>query len=292
MELRVLNYFLMVAREENITRAAQLLHVTQPTLSRQLAQLEEELGVKLFERKSHNVILTEEGLLLRRRALEMRLLADKIKNDFSGDNQNLTGEISIGAGELMSVNDLAELIAAFRIQHPLVQFVLMSGNSEEIRDRMDQGLLEVGLLIEPVAIDKYSFVRMPQKERWGVLVPAESPLVQQAEITPADLITYPLLISQNNPIKNELANWFGQLGQELNVVGTYNLLYNAAAMVRQGTGIALCLELAATYTGTTFIPLSPELNLTSVLVWKANQAFSPTTSAFIRFVEKYLKGIS
>lgn len=292
MELRVLNYFLMVAREENITKAAQQLHVTQPTLSRQLAQLEDELGVKLFERKSHKIVLTEDGILLRRRALEMRALADKIVNDFSSDQEELTGEIGIGAGELLSMNDLANIIAAFKQQYPNVKFDIMSGNAEDIKYRLDQGLLELGLLIEPIEIEKYNFARMQQKERWGVLVSEKSILANHTAITPADLDGQPLFVSQNNPVNKELANWFGLLDNELEITGTYNLLYNVAALVREENSIALCLELDAHYVGTKFIPLAPELNLSSVLVWKANQVFSKATSTFIRFAEKYVKGMT
>lgn len=168
MELRVLNYFLMVAREENITKAASLLHLTQPTLSRQLMQLEEELGVQLFTRSKHRIVLTDDGMLLRRRAEELVSLAEKTKEELQHQQKELSGKVYIGSGELQSSQFLAQLIFAFRQKHPLVQFELYSGHSDNIKERIEQGLLDVGLLQEPVDISKYDFLRTPMKEKWGV----------------------------------------------------------------------------------------------------------------------------
>ncbi len=292
MELRVLRYFLMVAREENITRAAQALHVTQPTLSRQLVQLEEELGVKLFIRKSHRIELTEEGILLRRRAQEMMQLSEIIKDELSGNGEELTGKVAIGAGELKSMDQLADIIAEFHEEHPKVEFELYSGNVEGIKFQIDQGLLDLGLFIEPVEIEKYDFIRMSQVERWGVLVPEEHPLAKKTTLKASDLHQQPLIISKSTSMRNELKSWFGEFGQELNIVNTYNLLYNSAMLMRKNMGVGLSLELHSQYDGLTFIPLEPELNLTSVLAWKSNQVFSPTTTKFIEFAKKYLKSIS
>lgn len=170
MELRVLNYFLAIAREENITKAAQMLHLTQPTLSRQMMQLEEELGVKLFVRSNHKIILTEEGLLLKRRAQEMLALADKTKREFIQKETGLSGEIMIGSGEFLSTKVLAEMMVAFRKKHPLVQYRIYSGNAENIQDYIGRGLLDLGVMGEPVDIGKYDFLPMPVKEKWGVMV--------------------------------------------------------------------------------------------------------------------------
>ena len=169
MEIRVLKYFLMAAREENITKAATLLHLTQPTLSRQLMQLEEELGVELFRRSKHRIVLTEDGMLLRRRAEEIVALADKTKEDFLHRQDELAGIISIGSGELRSSQFLAHLISGFQKENPLVQFTFYSGNSDNIKERLERGLLDVGLLQEPVDIVKYSFIRTPVREQWGRL---------------------------------------------------------------------------------------------------------------------------
>lgn len=292
MELRVLRYFLMVAREENITKAAQALHVTQPTLSRQMAQLEEELGTKLFNRKSHNIELTEEGVLLRRRAQEMMQLSEIIKDELSGAGEELSGKVAIGAGELKSMDQLADIIAEFHEEYPKVEFELYSGNVQGIKFQMDQGLLDLGLLIEPVEIEKYDFLRMTQSERWGVLIPDNNKLAKLSAITAVDLKDQPLIVSKSSSMRSELKSWFGDFGQELNIVNTYNLLYNSAMLMRKNIGLGLSLELHSQYEGLTFIPLEPELKLTSVLVWKSNQVFSPATTKFIEFSKKYLKSIS
>ena len=168
MELRVLRYFLVVAREENITRAAALLHVTQPTLSRQMIQLEEELGVKLFHRGKYHVLLTDDGILLRRRAQEIVDLAEKTEREFHRQEGELTGEVAVGAGETSSMTDLSKKIAAFRQEHPLVRFSMYSATADDIKDRLENGLLDLGLLAEPVNIGRYSFLRMPKRDQWGV----------------------------------------------------------------------------------------------------------------------------
>ncbi|MBO6438773.1 LysR family transcriptional regulator [Enterococcus faecalis] len=292
MELRVLRYFLMVAREENITKAAHALHVTQPTLSRQMAQLEEELGAKLFNRKSHNIELTEEGVLLRRRAQEIMQLSEIIKDELSGSGEELSGKVAIGAGELKSMDQLADIIAEFHEVYPKVEFELYSGNVQGIKFQMDQGLLDLGLLIEPVEIEKYDFLRMTQAERWGALIPDNNKLAKLSAITASDLKNQPLIVSKSSSMRSELKSWFGDFGQELNIVNTYNLLYNSAMLMRKNVGIGLSLELHSQYEGLTFIPLEPELKLTSVLVWKSNQVFSPATTKFIDFSKKYLKSIS
>ncbi len=194
----------MVAREENITRAANLLHVTQPTLSRQLMQLEEELGVKLFHRGKHRILLTEEGLLLRRRAEEIVSLSEKTREDLRQREGMLSGKISIGSGELQSSRFLAQLIASFREQYPLVQFELYSGDADSIKERIERGLLDVGLLTEPVDITKYEFLRLPLQEQWGALVREDSPLAAQNAVTPEDLAKF-LYCSPNGKLSR--INW-------------------------------------------------------------------------------------
>ncbi len=179
MELRVLKYFLMVAREENITKAASLLHITQPTLSRQLMRLEEELGTALFRRSNHSIVLTDDGMLFKRRAREIVALAEKTEQEFSHKEEALTGEISIGCGETRNMSFLSRQIALFRKEHPLVQFNIYSANADDIKERIEKGLLDFGLLMEPVDIGKYEFIRMPQKEQWGVLVREDSPLAHR-----------------------------------------------------------------------------------------------------------------
>lgn len=292
MELRVLKYFLMVAREENITRAAQLLHVTQPTLSRQLKELEEELGVKLFTRGNHCIALTQDGLILRRRAQEIVELADKAARELAHGDEQLQGEIAIGSGETLSMLAIASAIASFHEMHPLVRYRMYSGNADNIKERLESGLLDIGLLSEPVDIAKYEFVRLDQREEWGVLTRTDSSLADREFVEPGDLAGRPLMVSERGLVRDELANWFGGLGDRQDVVLTYNLLYNAAMLVRQGLGEALCIRLNCQYDGLRFIPLRPELTVRSVVVWKRHQAASDAVGAFTAHIKKCLLSIS
>lgn len=292
MELRTLRYFLIVAREENITKAASLLHVTQPTLSRQLMQLEDELGVKLFKRSNHSIILTDEGMLLRRRAQELVALADKTQREFSHEGEQLSGEIAIGSGELHSVDFLSDLLAAFQKEHPLVSYEIYSGNADSIKERIEKGLLDLGLLLEPVDIGKYAFTRMPVKEQWSVLARKDGALWGKETATPADLAGIPLLMTARTLVQNELANWFGAHYDSLTIAATFNLVYNAAILVKNGMGTAICLKLDCEFPDLRFIPLSPSLTAGSVLAWKKNQTLSPTTAAFIEYAKKYINSIS
>lgn len=292
MELRVLNYFLMVVREENITRASQLLNVTQPTLSRQLMQLEDELGVKLFERSSHSIILTDAGMLLKRRAQEIVSLADKARREFSQEDGSLSGELTFGCGELQSVGFLTGLMGSFHTAHPLVHFDMYSGNADNIKEQIERGLLDIGLLMEPVDIGRYEFLRLPVKESWGILVREDSKLAQKDCVTPQDLVDIPLMMSKRALVRNELASWFGDLYDKLDIIMFYNLVYNAAVMASRNGGAILCLKLDNSFERLRFIPMYPKLEAGSVLAWKKNQIFSPVTSAFIHYAKKCVLGIS
>lgn len=285
MELRVLRYFLAVAREENITKAAALLHVTQPTLSRQIQQLEEELGVKLFRRSQYRVILTDEGMLLRRRAQEIVELADKAQRELRHTEAELTGEIAIGCGESVGMTFLSRHIREFRRQHPQMQFRIYSANADDIKEHIEKGLLDMGLLTEPVDIGRYAFLRMPKKDRWGVLLPKEHPLAQRDSITPKDLLGIPLLITGRETVRNELAGWFGDIYDKIEIAATYNLILNAANMVENGVGAALCFDLGHISDNLTFVPLSPSLETGTVLVWKKDQADSPATRQFLAYIK-------
>lgn len=284
MELRVLKYFLVVAREENITKAASLLHMTQPTLSRQLMQLEDELGIKLFQRSKHSIILTEEGLRLKRRAQEIVALAEKTKLEFSHKEEELAGEIAIGCGETQNMSFLSENIYRFRKRNPLVSFQIHSATADEVKERIEQGLLDVGLLTEPVDISRYDFLRMEKKERWGVLVSKGSPLFEKEHVSVCDLTEVPLLLPGRQSVQHELSSWFGENFEQIEVAATYNLITNAANMVRYHVGAALCFDLDFRYDDLKFIPLFPSLETGTVLVWKKNQIFSPSVHAFLDFL--------
>lgn len=291
MELRVLKYFLMVAREENITHAAQLLHVTQPTLSRQIRELEEELGVQLFERSNHRIVLTQDGQLLRRRAQEIVDLAERTVRDFSHADGELEGEIAIGSGEMHSVSVLAEILSSFRKRYPKIHYRFYSGNADHIKERMENGTLDLGLLSEPVDIARYEFVRIPIKEEWGILTREDSPLGSLETIRPEDLVGRPLMVASRDSVVNELANWFEDSMERLDISVRYNLLYNVAMLVKHGFGDALCIRLECSYPGLRFIPLHPPLVLGSVLVWKKHQVTSPAVGALIMHARQCLKSI-
>ena len=284
MELRVLRYFLAVAREEKITRAAALLHLTQPTLSRQLMQLEEELGVQLFHRSRYRIVLTDEGMLLRRRAQELVELADKTAEEFRRQPQ-LRGEISIGSGDLEGMSLLSELLASFRALHPQVTYRIQSGNADQIKERLEQGTLDLGLLMEPVDISRYDIVRLPVKERWGVYVRQDHPLAEKPALTPEDLAGVPLIITMRGPVQKELERWFGPCAQRLEIAATGDLPYNSAQLARAGVGAFLTIGLHCSYEGLCFRPLMPALESGTVLAWKRTGIYPPAMAALLEHVK-------
>ncbi len=285
MELRVLRYYLTVAREENITRAADILHITQPTLSRQMAELEEELNTKLFERTNRKISLTESGMLLRRRAEELVSLADKIQQDFQNGDDELMGLVSIGSGISAAVSEnLPEIMEIYAQNYPQVRFELRTGTASVIKDQLDKGILDVGILMEPVEVEKYDFVRLPQKEVWGILMPDDDPLSQKEVITPADLRSLPLIVSWRIG-EREAKAWFGGDTEKLNVFCTYDLIDNAALLVKHHLGYAFTIKGALkSFPGLTFRPLFPEVSNTSVLVWKKYQPVNQAVQKFIELV--------
>ena len=285
MELRVLKYFLAVAREENITKAAALLHLTQPTLSRQLMQLEEELGVQLFRRSRYHVELTEDGMLLRRRAQELVDLAEKTTREFTLRETELMGEIAIGAGETRSMSFLSRAMVSFRERYPKVTFRIFSATADDVKERLDTGLLDMGLLTEPVDVGRYAFCRMKERDRWGVLVRLDSPLAGLDSVTPDDLEQVPLIISGRERVQRELANWFGDRWERLQIAASFNLILNAANMVRYGVGTALSFDLNFSFDDLRFIPLSPTMDTGTVLVWKKDLVLTPVVEAFHQHIK-------
>ena len=292
MELRVLKYFLMAAREENITRAAERLHITQPTLSRQLMQLEEELGVSLFKRGKHSISLTEDGLLLKQRALEMATLEEKIFSDFSDPDGVLSGIISVGSGELAGMSVLAEQMAAFRKKHQSVEFKVHSGIADDIKFCMERGTIDIGLLTEPVDISKYGFIRMNKKERWGVIINRSHPLAEKKRITPKELSQEQLILAQRDSVRNEIANWFGEYFEDLKIAATCDLLYNTVSLAKSGVGAAVSIESESLDSSLVFVPLKPSLETGSVIVWKKNRAQSPAVREFIAHLKNAFKTLN
>lgn len=292
MELRVLRYFLAVAREENITRAAEQLHLTQPTLSRQIADLEQELGVKLFTRSNHSILLTEDGMRLKRRAQEIVSLADKTKQDFLSNERTLEGTISIGSGEFLSTRILTDCIAAFHRLHPLVRYEVYSGNTGNIKDRIERGLLDMGLILDPVDIRKYAFVSMPVREQWGAFVRIGTPLAEKRSITPEDLVGIPLISSTGETAQSNVSKWLGAYQEQIEIIAGGNLLYNQALLAQSNVGATMGVRLNCSYDGLRFIPLSPPLEAGTSLVWKKEQIFSAAVAAFLEFAKKYILSIS
>lgn len=289
MELRVLRYFLTVAAEGSITRAAQSLHLTQPTLSRQLAQLEDELGVRLFLRSNHTVTLTDDGLLLKHYAQEILALSEKARQDLRHGKAELSGCIHTGSGEFSSSRVLAWLIAAFRREHPQVRFEIYSGNSENIIDYIGRGLLDTGLITAPIDAQKYEFLPMPAREHWALLARADDPLAQKAKIEPHDLENRALIIPSNPQVVKLLTQWLGGCYSEENIIAKGNLLYNNAMLVQQGAGVALTSYFHCQYDGLRYLPLEPEIFTETALVWKRDQAQANATAAFLAFAKEYLR---
>jgi len=292
MELRVLQYFLAAAREENITKAAALLHITQPTLSRQLMQMENELGVKLFRRGKHNILLTEEGMLLLRRAQEIVDLAEKTEKELKHEEEAVSGEISIGCGETQNMKPLSEMMASFQQKYPDVNFNIYTAIADDVKERLENGILDMGLLLEPVEISRYHYVKMPLKEKWHVLMRRDSQLAGEQRVMPQDLAGVPLIIAKRQSVRNVLENWFGYDKEKLHVISTCNLShYNQSVMVESGIGMALVMEFSCNQDTSCLRPLEPALESSCVLVWKKNQALSPAMLRFIEHAKEYLEGI-
>ena len=295
MELRVLRYFLAIAREGSITNAAAFLHVTQPTLSRQIKDLESELGKRLFIRGSHSMTLTAEGMLLRKRAEEIISMVDKTESEFSSMEGVVGGDIYIGGGETRAVRLVAEVAGELREDYPGIRYHLFSGNSEDVTERLDKGLLDFGILIEPADISKYDYIGIPAKDTWGVIMRKDSPLAQKKAVAREDLIGVPLLLSRQAILAergdNAFVGWFGEDFNRLDIVTTFNLVYNAAIMVDAGLGYAVSIDNIANTSKDSslcFRPLEPRLESGLNIVWKKYQVFSPPAELFLeRLREKF-----
>lgn len=291
VETRLLHYFLTVARERNITNAAKVLHITQPTLSRQMTLLEEQLGVKLFVRDSRPLALTDEGFLLRRRAEEILELVEKTEAEVSAQEEQVEGAVSIGCGELASTKLLMEMVAGFSEQFPRVTFDVYTANADRIKHRMDNGLTDVGLLLEPVEMERYEFIRMPVRERWVAMMPSGVPLARRKYVTARDLDDIPVIMPSRQKVHDEVASWFGDDYEKLRLIGTSNLSTNAALMVQAGMGYALAVEGSMPFLEQShirMIPLYPELTATSVLAWKRGQPISTAVSRFLAYIKCFL----
>lgn len=284
MEIRVLRYFLAVVQEESITKAAEVLHVTQPTLSRQIAQMEEEMGVKLFDRGTRKIVLTSEGLLLRRRAEEILELVDKTERELSKQDETVEGTVSVGCGDLAAVQMLPELIRTFHERYPAVTFDLYTATAEHVKDRMDRGLTDVGLLLEPVNMERYDYIRLDKREQWVVVMHPDSPLAKLDRVTSNDLKDVPLILPRRLSVRSELARWFGKDFDKLDVLFTSNLPSNSSIMAHHKLAYSIVIKGSISFWDKEKIayrPLYPELLATSVIAWKRRQPFARAAEKFI-----------
>lgn len=286
MELRVLQYFLAVAREQSISGAAEFLHLSQPTLSRQIKDMEKELGKQLLIRGNRRITLTEEGMILCKRAEEIMELVKKTESEITLSDESIAGDIYIGAGESNSVGYIAKAANALRREYPLVHFHIESGDAQTVYEQLDKGLIDFGLLFGNIDLTKYNSISLPTKDNWGVLMPKDSELAKKDVITPNDLIKEPLIVSRQGITRGELQNWFKLPEEKLNVVATYNLLYNASLLVEEGVGYALCLDkiINTSNCNLCFKPLYPKLEVSMSIVWKKHQVFSKASNKFLDFI--------
>ncbi len=289
MELRVLKYFLTVADEGNITRAADILHVTQPTLSRQLMELEDEMGTPLLVRGKRSVTLTDEGYLFKQQAETIVELSDKLEHTFRDRKDVICGTIRIGAAEAVGGRVLADRMKEFRERYPDVQFDLYNGMADNIKEMIERGLLDLGLVIEPIDTAKFEYVRLPQKETWGVLLRRDHELAKKESVTLDDIKKYPLIMPGRENAKEKILHWMHCEERHLDIPAYYNILSNAALLVAAGMGCAVCLDGALSIHADPelcFRKILPEHVTRSVLLWKKNHLFSQAVSLFIQTIQE------
>jgi len=288
MELRVLEYFLAVAREGTISGAADTLHITQPTLSRQLRDLEKELGVTLFARGHRHVTLTNEGMLLRQRAEEILSLVTKTEEDISASGQNISGTLNIGAGETRAFELVADAIARLQAQHPGIKVNLFSSDSATITERLDKGLLDFGVVIDPVDLTRYEFISLPQKDAWVLAVPEDDPLAKKSTITPQDIGNHPVMYSVRPENDNLLTKWHGS---HLNAVCRFNLFYNALLMAEKNGAYILTMEMSYPLkNGLVTVPLDPPVEVGLSLIHKKDQVMTDAMQAFLTTIKTIMAG--
>ena len=294
MELRLLEYFLAVAREQNITAAAKALHISQPALSTQLKNMEAELGKKLLIRGvkgSRKVILTEEGMILRKRAEEMLLLMRRTEEEITGFDETIAGNVFIGTGETEIVRLFAKASKKLQQKYPDIRYNISSGNAEYVLEYLDKGLIDFGLLFTEIDAQKYEAIPVPIKDSWGVLMRKNSPLAEKEMICPEDLWDKPLIVPQQKGDNAYLGRWLQREESELHIVATYNLLFNASLLVDEGLGYALCYDKLINTQGSNlcFRPLSPQLEAPGFIVWKKYQVFSKAANIFLQYLREMLE---
>lgn len=288
MELRTLRYFLEIAREENMTKAAERLHVSQSALSRQVKSLEEELGKRLFIRHSFRIELTPEGILLRKRAEDILQMVDKTTEEFQSLDDDLHGDIFIGCAESEAMKRLATLLVDLHRLHPGIHYHLKSGNTADIAGDLDKGLLDFAVIANAVDLSKYNFLTVPTRDLWGAVIPKTHPLAAKDRISVTDLLDEPLILSVQS-ITDDYPKFFGDLQDRLNIVATFNLPYNGAVLVRAGLGIMLCFDNlidTGDASDLCFRPLTPQLESEGNIIWKKYQVFNPVAQTLLELMQE------
>lgn len=289
MEIRILRSFLAVAREQSISGAARSLHISQPSLSRQIMELEEEVGATLFLRGNRKITLTDQGMLLRKRAEQIVDLVQKTEDEMAASEETVSGTVRIGAGETHAFRTVAQAVHALSESYPEIRFSLFSGNAEDVMERLDKGLVDFGVLIEPYDVSKYDYLRLPMQDVWGVLMRKDSPLAELGAIQAEDLRDAPLICSRQELAGGQLSSWFKADYGKLNLVCSYNLLFNASLLAEAGIGYVLCIDNILNITDESnlcFRPLKPALKSQVNLVWKKYQVFSKASELFLTQIKR------
>ena len=290
MELIQMKYFLAVAREESISRAADFLYITQPSLTRQIQNMEKEVGQPLFVR-GKKMRLTEAGQLLRRRAEEILALYEKTERELLHPQENVGGDVYLGGGETRAMHILLRAAQKMRTQYPDIRLHIHSGDIADVCEHVDKGLLDFGLVIEPADLTKYESLRLPFTERWGLILSKRHPLAEKKEIAPEDLRGVRLIQSRHSLPKSNVTEWYKSVAQDIEIVATYNLAYNAALMAEAEIGCVLCIDGLINTTGESkvcFRPLSPPVTAHVDVIWKKYQIFSRAAQIFLQFLREEL----
>ena len=291
MEIRVLRYFLEIAREGNMTRAAKRLHVTQPTLSKQMKELEQELGKKLFRRGSANVSLTDEGMLLRKRAEDLLAMADKIESEFRSLDDIAGGDIYIGCAESYLIKYLAFAVRRLNEKYENIHYHITSGDTEQVTESLDRGLLDFAFIVEPPDLSKYNYLEIPEQDTWGVLMRKDCPLARKNFIEVSDILPYPIFCSEQSA-KVDLPRWCGEQVDQLNIMATFNLSGNAAIFAKEGLGVVLTFDKLIEISEDSdlcFRQISPALHTKMYVIWKKYQVFTPVAELLLAELKRTLQ---
>ena len=290
MEIRVLRYFLEIAREENMTRAAQRLHISQPSLSKQMKELETELGKKLFVRSNYSIHLTEEGMLLRKRAEDLLSMADKITNEFQTMDDITGGDVFIGCAESHLIKYLAQAVGRLNRRYPGIHYHITSGDTEQVTEKLNRGLFDMAFIVEPPDLSRYNYLEVPETDTWGAIMRKDCPLAEKDSVTIDDLLPYPIFCSEQSA-KSDLPRWCGEKTDQLNIMATFNLSNNGAVFVKEGLGICLTFDRLIETTPDSsicFRPVTPVLHTKMYVIWKKYQVFTAVSKLLLEEITKII----